>query len=376
MKLSTLPYSISMAARLLVAGLVLLLAACGATSDGSVLDRGDTEGAYLSLDISASEITPGGSVTLTWASRQASACMASGDWSGNKGISGREVITGITGDSRFIISCNSPEGLISDYADVRVVEQPVAPSLDFTSSDSDVMQGDSVVLSWSAQNADSCSASGDWFGGKATSGSQTMSNLQQDSLFILECSGNGETVRQTVTVNVQLPDPVAPTLSFNASQTSIPWNGSVTLSWSSSDADSCVASGDWSGSRSVTGNEVLSSLTADGHYVLECSGPGGNVSRQLDVTVAAQQSNGTARLSWTPPTENTDNTPLDDLSGYKIYYGTAAGSYSTTVDVNNAGVTEYLIENLSSGTWYFVVTAYNSLGIESAPSEEVSKTIN
>ncbi len=355
---------------------ILLLTACGAATDDTVLDRGGSSGPVLSLDISASEVTSGGSVTLTWTSREASSCTASGAWSGNKGISGREVIDNIVEDSRFVISCNSPEGIISDYASVRVVEQPAAPALEFLSSALQVMQGDALTLSWTAVNADSCIASGDWFGSLATSGSQRIDNLQQDSLFILECSGSGGDVRQTVTVDVQLPEPVAPTLDFSASAASVAYGGAVTLSWSSTDAESCTASGDWSGSKSVTGSETLGNLIADSSFRLECTGDGGSVSREVTVSVSAQQSNGSATLSWTPPTENTDNTPLTDLAGFKIHYGTSSGNYSEVVDVNSAGVTSYVVENLGAGTWYFVVTAYNSLGIESAPSEEVSKTID
>jgi hypothetical protein len=362
--------------RLAFASTLLLLAACGGATDETVLDRGGSDAPALSLDISASEITEGGSVTLTWASHLASSCVAGGDWSGNKGISGREVIDNITVDSQFTISCNSPEGQISDYATVRVVEQPQSPVLDFTASATQIMQGDSLVLQWTALNADSCTASGDWFGSLATSGSEQIDNLQQDSLFILECSGSGGSVRQTVTVDVQPPEPVAPSLNFSISQSSVAYGGSVTLSWSSSEADSCVASGGWSGSKSLTGNQVIDNLTADSSFSLECSGAGGTVSRQVSVTVSAQQGNGTATLSWTPPTENTDNSALTDLAGFKIYYGTAPGSYSETIDVPSAGITSHVVENLGAGTWYFIVTAYNSLGIESAPSDEVSKTIN
>jgi hypothetical protein len=167
----------------------------------------------------------------------------------------------------------------------------------------------------------------------------------------------------------------AAALSLDISPSEIGEGGSVTLSWNSSNVDNCVASGDWSGNKSVSGSQTLTGLIADSRFTLQCSGAGGTVSRQVKVTVTSQQGNGVATLSWTPPTENTDNTPLEDLSGFRIYYGTASGNYSKTVDVD-AGLTEYVVENLSSGTWYFVVTAYNSLGIESAPSDEVSKTFN
>jgi hypothetical protein len=78
-------------------------------------------------------------------------------------------------------------------------------------------------------------------------------------------------------------------------------------------------------------------------------------------------------LSWHPPTTNTNGTPLTDLSGYKVYYGTTSKSYSHVIDAGNTNT--YVITNLSNGTFYFAVTAYDLSGNESAYSDEVSKTI-
>jgi len=80
-------------------------------------------------------------------------------------------------------------------------------------------------------------------------------------------------------------------------------------------------------------------------------------------------------LTWTAPEENADGTPLLDLSGYKIRYGTASGSYAQVVTLNNAGLNRFVVDNLSSGTYYFAITAYNSAGTESQLSGEVSTTL-
>jgi len=82
---------------------------------------------------------------------------------------------------------------------------------------------------------------------------------------------------------------------------------------------------------------------------------------------------GTATLVWSAPTTNTDGTPLTDLAGYKVHYGTTHGSYSNTVTVGN--VTSYSINNLASGTYYFSLTSYDTRGMESGYSNEVSKVI-
>ena len=84
---------------------------------------------------------------------------------------------------------------------------------------------------------------------------------------------------------------------------------------------------------------------------------------------------GSATLSWTAPTENEDGSPLTDLAGYKIYWGTTPGIYPNLVTINNPGITIYVIENLGSGTYEFVSTAFNAAGVESAYSNTATKTI-
>jgi len=89
-----------------------------------------------------------------------------------------------------------------------------------------------------------------------------------------------------------------------------------------------------------------------------------------------QVSLGSATLSWTPPTQNTDGTPLMDLAGYKIYYGTSPGNYPNQITINNPGVTTYVVDNLAPNTWYFVSTSLNSSGMESDFSNVATRTIN
>lgn len=88
-----------------------------------------------------------------------------------------------------------------------------------------------------------------------------------------------------------------------------------------------------------------------------------------------QSSSNTATLSWQAPTTNVDGTELTDLAGFKIYYGKASGTYSEVTDINNPLTTEYMIEGLAEGTYYFAATAYDVMGNESDYSNEVSKTI-
>jgi concanavalin A-like lectin/glucanase superfamily protein/fibronectin type III domain protein len=77
------------------------------------------------------------------------------------------------------------------------------------------------------------------------------------------------------------------------------------------------------------------------------------------------------QLSWTAPTTNANGTPLQDLAGYKVYYGTASRSYGTPQDVGNKMT--HTLTGLTGGQRYYVaVTAYDTLRNESAYSSEVT----
>jgi hypothetical protein len=89
------------------------------------------------------------------------------------------------------------------------------------------------------------------------------------------------------------------------------------------------------------------------------------------VVQARHGASGSAEVSWSPPTERTDGSPLGELAGYRILYGTASGRYDQAADIDNPGVTTFLVEHLAPGRWYFAVTAISADRMESAPSAEV-----
>jgi hypothetical protein len=79
-------------------------------------------------------------------------------------------------------------------------------------------------------------------------------------------------------------------------------------------------------------------------------------------------------LSWNAPTKNTDGSTLEDLAGYKVYFGTESKKYTASYEVEN--VTTYNIDNLPEGQYYFAVTAYDKSGNESRYSKEISIKIS
>jgi hypothetical protein len=92
-------------------------------------------------------------------------------------------------------------------------------------------------------------------------------------------------------------------------------------------------------------------------------------------TPVVVQPNGSAVLTWTAPTLNTDGTPLTNLAGYKVLYGMAPAQLGSSLQVPGAGSTTVSIEGLAPGTYYFSVEAYTTNGVASAPTPTVSKSI-
>ena len=91
--------------------------------------------------------------------------------------------------------------------------------------------------------------------------------------------------------------------------------------------------------------------------------------------IVTQVANGSATVSWSAPTQNTDGSALTNLAGFNISYGTSATNLNQSVQIANPGLTTYALGNLAPGTWYFAVNAYTAAGAESAISSIASKTI-
>jgi hypothetical protein len=90
---------------------------------------------------------------------------------------------------------------------------------------------------------------------------------------------------------------------------------------------------------------------------------------------ALSQAASSAFLSWAAPSQNSDGSPLTDLAAFKVYWGPTQGTYSQSTKIANAAARTFTVNGLTSGKWYFVVTALNSKGDESPYSNVWSKTI-
>ena len=126
----------------------------------------------------------------------------------------------------------------------------------------------------------------------------------------------------------------------------------------------------------LSGTPTAADVGTTSNIVISVSdGRGGNATLPAFSITVVSTTTGSATLTWTAPTENDDGSALTNLAGYRIRYGTAPTALTQTVQVANAGLTTYVVDNLAQGTWYFSMTAYTSTGLESMPTNVVSKTV-
>lgn len=165
------------------------------------------------------------------------------------------------------------------------------PSLRLSVEPDTITSGGSVKLSWRGRNVTSCVAEGGWSGAKEVRGSETLSGMTVPETYVLTCVGTGGSVTKSVTIEVTDPTPipaVTPTLTLSTNTTLVASGGSATLSWASTDATSCTATGGWSGIKSTSGSQTVSNITADSLYTLTCTGAGGTISKSVGVHVAVE----------------------------------------------------------------------------------------
>lgn len=81
-------------------------------------------------------------------------------------------------------------------------------------------------------------------------------------------------------------------------------------------------------------------------------------------------------LSWDVPTRTEDGATLQDLSGYRIHYGTNQNVLVNSIEVQSAGSNTFTVQNLKPGTYYFAVRAVAANGSESKLSNIISRTVS
>ena len=244
----------------------------------------------------------------------------------------------------FLAGCGSVESTEKSKSEAE--PKPTSPQVTLTSSEENVAFNGSVTLTWGSADVSSCASSDNWSGSNAVQGSRTINGLTSDKVFSLSCSGvDGTAIAQ---VSVTVNEASIPTVMISASPVNLAYSGSTQLSWTSSNASSCAASGDWSGNRSTSGSTNISNLLSGKTYNLTCTGPGGSASDSVSITVAGPAASsvnltaspsslpfaGSTTLSWNS-NNTTGCTASGDWSGSKVTSGSQTMSSLTSDKVFN-----------------------------------------
>ena len=118
-------------------------------------------------------------------------------------------------------------------------------------------------------------------------------------------------------------------------------------------------------SGALTGTPIAADVGTYANIRITVSDGAATASLPAFTLQVAAPTSASVMLSWTPPTMNTDGSPLTDLNGYVIYYGTSPDTLDMTIPLNNPGISSYLVEGLANTTYYFAIATVNSAGLES-----------
>ena len=174
-------------------------------------------GPTVSISVTPTAIVTGGSATLTWSSSGATACTASGAWSGTVAASGRQTLTAsAAGTYTYGLSCNSSGGAAQASATLTVTAAGTSgpPTVAISVSPTTLTVGSSATLTWTTTQATACSAGGAWSGSQSTAGTQTVTPSAAGTFtYTLTCTGSGGSAQGSATLSAK---PVSVTISANS----------------------------------------------------------------------------------------------------------------------------------------------------------------
>jgi hypothetical protein len=235
----------------------------------------------VTIGANPTAVMSSGTSTLSWSTTNATSCTASGSWSGARGTSGTEVTTPITAAAAYTLTCTGAGGMAASTANVSIAPRPVVT---LTATPSAIASGANTTLMWSTTGATACTASGNWSGPRPTSGSEVMSGLTMPSTYTLTCTGTGGSGAATANVTVNPPTSQT-TVTISANPIMVASGGSTTLTWNTTNATACTASGSWSGAKGISGTEVRTNIVAASAFTLTCTGAGGSGTATANVLV-------------------------------------------------------------------------------------------
>jgi hypothetical protein len=228
----------------------------------------------VTLTAAPSSVVSGKTAALTWSSTGAASCSATGGWTASTATSGTATSPALTASATFVMVCTATGGTTATASATVAVTNPpppvAAPTATLVANPVIVAAGAASTLTWTSTNATACTASGSWLGTLAANGSKSSGPVATNSSYSLTCTGPGGT-SGTATAQVN----VVPTAVLTANPSVVTSGAASTLTWSSTNATACTASGGWAGALAPNGNQTTGAVTATTAYSLTCAGLGG-----------------------------------------------------------------------------------------------------
>ncbi len=163
----------------------------------------------------------------------------------------------------------------------------------------------------------------------------------------------------TYTATKGAADPAAQTINISA-------NGAWTVSDNASWLSLSRASGSNDGTITASVNTETATLGSNSATITVM---GGGITRTINIALTLNpQASSSITLTWNANTEK-------DLAGYKVYRATSSGAYGAPIAAIPSNTTSYTATGLPKATYFFVITAYDIAGNESAYSNEVSTSV-
>ena len=208
------------------------------------------------------------------------------------------------------------------------------------------------------------------------SGTPTAGSAATDANILISVSNGATSVSlPAFDIAVAPAAAAAPSVSLSASPSNVASGGSSRLTWSTTNASSCTASGAWSSTKATSGSSSTGSISSTSTYTLTCSGAGGSAVSKATVTVAASAASTISfngqwwanNSVWnTPIPAGAFNSPHANsaavMNAYMAYGGNINHAFNTTKDTWTAAIIDaptgtatmsYTYTYAGSGSWTF-----------------------
>jgi HYDIN/CFA65/VesB family protein/centrosomal CEP192-like protein/Ig-like domain-containing protein/immunoglobulin I-set domain protein len=305
--------------------------------------------------------------------------------------------TADSGAQFTIVVSNSAGTVTSNAAILTVNPAPVAPSITSQPASQTITAGQSATFSVTASGTaplsyqwhkNGAAISGATAASYTTPAETTTDNGAQFSVLVSNSAGSVTSNAATLTVNAGLPGPLAPsTSSLNFGNVNLGNNGTLSVTLTNSGSSNITISSVTISGAGFTASGVSAGLIIAPAQIATLSvtfAPVAAGAATGNVSVVSNASNSTvlitlsgngvqivshsADLLWTASTST--------VSGYNTYRATVTGGPYTPVNSSLITLNRFTDSTVQAGqTYYYVVTAVSSGGVESTYSNEATATI-